>query len=112
MDRDVSLPLPLAATIDLCALTFECAMLTRETQAVAAMRLLGMTGFWNTHATETLRMVAEKPAAFGRATEAAMTAALQGHRLDQVAAAAVAPLRRKTHANAARLYRYGPTLPV
>lgn len=81
--------------------------LTMETQAVITMRLLGMAGFWPVSRTETQRMWAEKPGAFVESGGAAVMAAMQGKRPDQIADAAIRPLRRKTRANTRRLSKRG-----
>ena len=102
---------PITGQVETFALGLEMLHLAGETQTVMVMRLLGLSGLWNVQTTESTRMVAEKPAAFARSAEAAMKAAMGGQRPDQVMAAAVEPLRRKTRANVARLSRRGPGLP-
>lgn len=97
--------------VETFALGLEIFHLAGETQRIMVMRLLGMSGLWNVQGTEPTRMVAEKPAAFARSAEAAIKAAMDGQRPDQVMAAAVEPLRSKTRANVARLSRRGPGLP-
>lgn len=81
--------------------------LAAETQAVIAMRMLGMVGFWPVSRTEAQRMWAEKPGAFVEAGGAAAMAAMQGKRPDQIADAAIRPLRKKTRANSRRLAKRG-----
>lgn len=103
--------LPVDGPVETFALGLEMLHLAGETQSVMVMRLLGMSGLWNVQDTESTRMVAEKPAAFARSAEAAIKAAMDGQRPDQVMAAAVEPLRNKTRANVARLSRRGPGLP-
>ncbi len=82
-----------------------------EAQAVVAMRLWGMAGLWRVDPGENRRMVAEKPGAFLASGLAAARATAAGKRPDQIAAAAVRPLRRKTGANSRRLAQRGPRLP-
>lgn len=98
----------IAGPVDAFALGLEMLHLANETQSVVTMRLLGMSGLWNVNPTENTRMVTEKPAAFARSAEAAMKAAIDGQRPDQVMAAAVEPLRRETRSNVARLSKCGP----
>lgn len=102
---------PMTGQVETFALGLEMLHLAGETQTVMVMRLLGLSGLWNVQTTESTRMVAEKPAAFARSAEAAIKAAIDGQRPDQVMAAAVEPLRSKTRANVARLSRRGPGLP-
>lgn len=84
--------------------------LMAETQMVIGYRMLGMAGLWAVTGTETDRMIAEKAPAFVKAGQAATLAAMSGKRPDQVAVAAMEPLRRKTRANSRRLARRGPKL--
>jgi len=97
--------------MDTYKLGLEMMHLAAETQTVMTMRLLGMSGLWNVKPSENTRMVAEKPEAFAQSATAAMTSAMKGERPDQVMAAAVAPLRKKTKSNAARLAKRGPGIP-
>ena len=78
-----------------------------EAQMVIAYRVLGQMGLWSTGPNETARMFREKPAAFVQAAAAAMTAAQSGRRPDEILAAAVGPLGRRTRANMHRLARRG-----
>ena len=87
----------------------QTAQMMAEAQMVMTMRLLGMAGFWAVPPSENFRMITEKPDAFVRSAFAASTAAMEGKRPDQVAQAAIKPLRRKTRANSKRLRRAGPT---
>lgn len=84
------------------------AQMMLEAQTVMTLRLLGMAGIWTTAPTESVRMVLEKPGAFIRAASSATEAAISGKRPDQIAEAAIRPLRRKTRANSRRLARAGP----
>ena len=85
--------------------------LAAEAQTVIALRTLGMVGAWNTRPSENSRMVSEKTQAFAQSARAATLAMVQGARPDQVATAAMKPLRRKTKSNVARLTKAGPKLP-
>ena len=84
---------------------FELGALMAEAQAVIAMRLLGMAGFWSVTPQEDARMVSEKIEALTRSGTDAATVALAGGRPDQIVAAAIRPIRRKTRANFKRLGR-------
>lgn len=92
-----------ALPLDLMGLGFELWHLGAESQAVIAMRLLGMGGLWPVGPHENELMVAEKTAGFAAATSAALAAVSVGKRPDEVLSAAVAPLRDRTSANARRL---------
>jgi hypothetical protein len=81
-----------------------------EAQQVIALRLMGMAGVWAVAPGENSRMVSEKLPALAEAGQAAMLAAMTGGRPDQVAAAWVKPVGRRTRANARRLYLRGPSL--
>lgn len=84
-------------------LSFELWHLTAESQAVIAMRLMGMGGLWRVSPDEHRRMVIEKSFGFAEAGTAAVAAASTGKRPDQVVLAAVSPLRERTASNAKRL---------
>ncbi|MEM8556009.1 MAG: antifreeze protein [Pseudomonadota bacterium] len=92
---------------DILGLGFELWHLGAETQAVIAMRVMGMGGLWRVDPLENSRMVFEKPVSFAAATTAAVTAASLGKRPDQVMSAATETLREKTHSNAQRLGKAG-----
>lgn len=80
-------------------------------QAVIAMRLLGMAGFWNVPARENSRMVSEKwQAAFDAGWQAWRLAARGGAPL-AVALAFARPVGRTVRANRRRLARGNPLLP-
>lgn len=95
---------------DFCHLAFESLMLGAETQAVIAMRLMGLSGFWRVAPDEHSRMVLEKPVSFAAATSAAVAAASAGQRADKIIVAAIDPLRDKTSANMRRLSKSGPRI--
>jgi hypothetical protein len=82
-----------------------------EAQAVIAMRMMGMAGMWSVAPTETTRMISEKGAAYSSAMKAAGRAAMSGKRPDEIAEAALRPIRRKTRSNSRRLARRGPGRP-
>jgi hypothetical protein len=76
-----------------------------EAQTVMAVRTLGLWGVLPASPGENRRMVAEKGPAFARAAVAAGLAAAAGKPPLAVAEAALAPIGRKTRANARRLTR-------
>ena len=86
----------------------QTAQMMFEAQTVMTLRMLGMCGAWGTAPAESMRMVFEKPDAFIRSASSATEAMMLGKRPDQIAEAAIRPLRRKTKANAKRLRRAGP----
>ncbi|WP_138464767.1 hypothetical protein [Poseidonocella sp. HB161398] len=92
---------------DVMKLGFDLMWLGAESQAVIAMRLLGLGGIWHMEPDEPGLMMLEKSLGFAEATGAAITAASLGARFDQVLSAAVAPLRNRTAANARRLGQAG-----
>lgn len=89
----------------------QLATMLSEAQMVVTYRMLGQMGLWATAPGETSRMIREKPAAFVQAATAAAAAAQAGKRPDEILAAAVVPLGRKTRSNMHRLARRGPGLP-
>ena len=91
---------------------FAAMQMMSEAQAVIAYRLCGMAGLWTVAANEDHRMVSEKGPAFTAANLAAFRAMSAGKRPDQVYAAWLKPIGRKTRANAARLRKRGPRLSV
>lgn len=96
---------------DLWLLSVESAAMLAETQRVMAMRMLGWAGLWSVSPTETRRMIDEKAPAYAAATAAALRAMAAGGRPDQIATAALRPIRATTRSNAARLGKRGPKLP-
>ena len=78
-----------------------------EAQAVIAMRLMGMAGVWSVTPTEDGRMISEKVYAMTKAATDSTKVALRGGTADQIAAAAIKPVRRKTRSNARRLGKRG-----
>lgn len=97
-----------AGPFDWWLLGWQTSVMLAEAQAVIAMRMMGLAGFWAVHPSESLRMIAEKPAAYARAAEAAGRAAFAGKAPHEIAGAALRPVRRKTRANSRRLVRKGP----
>ncbi|WP_156894309.1 hypothetical protein [Rhodobacter xanthinilyticus] len=91
------------------SLTLEVARIGMEAQAVIAMRLAGMAGFWETPPSEFVRMVAEKPQAAVEAVEAATLAAIRGGSADEVMHAGLREIGRHTAGNFARLSQMGPS---
>lgn len=81
--------------------------LMAEAQAVIAMRMMGMAGVWSVTPAEDGRMISEKVYAMTKATTDATKAAMNGGTVDEIAAAAIKPIRRKTRANAKRLGKRG-----
>ena len=98
----------LMSVADLWRLQGQVAMMALEAQTVIALRILGMMGFWAVTPRENARMVSEKPTAFLHSAQAAMSAAANGQRPDQIVHAAMKPIRRRTSANVQRLARRGP----
>ena len=81
--------------------------LMAEAQAVIAMRMMGMMGVWSVTPTEDGRMISEKVYALTKATTDATKIAMTGGTADQIAAAAIKPIRSATRANARRLGKRG-----
>ncbi|MEI4485736.1 antifreeze protein [Frigidibacter sp. MR17.14] len=79
-----------------------------ESQAVIAMRTLGMIGLWSIRPQEMTRMVSEKPEAAFAAWQAASLAMMRGAGLEAVTRAALRPVGRRTGSNMRRLARMGP----
>jgi len=78
-----------------------------EANAVIAMRTLGMFGMWSVTPTEDARMISEKVYAITKASTDAGRVAMNGGSPDEIAAAAIKPIRQKTRANAKRLGKRG-----
>ena len=81
------------------------AQMFAEAQTIVACRLMGVAGEWTVSPAESSRMVFEKGPAFIRAYGDAATAAMRGKRPDEIAAAALKLISRKTRSNARRLSR-------
>jgi len=99
---------PAPSPAELLHLSTSWWLLMAETQSVVAMRLMGMAGLWSVSSGEDTRMVNEKAPALAKSLAAAATATMLGQRPDQIASAAIRPLRAKTRANSRRLARQGP----
>ncbi len=104
-------PPALRAPLEAWQSGLQLATMLSEAQMVVAYRVLGQMGLWATAPGETSRMIREKPTAFVQAAVAATTAARAGKRPDEILAAAVVPLGRRTRSNMHRLARRGPGLP-
>ena len=85
----------------------DATQLLAEAQMVIGMRMMGVAGLWSVTPTETARMMSEKMPAFSEANLAAFSAAISGRRPDEVAAAWLKPISRRTRANSRRLSRRG-----
>lgn len=95
------------AIFDMMELGWGLARLAAETQTVMTLRLWGMAGLWPVTSTENSRMISEKAPAFAEAQVAMAKAAMKGQRPDQVMAAGLKPLARKTGSNSRRLLKRG-----
>ena len=84
-------------------LQFATARMLVEAQTVIGLRMLGMAGVLTPAPGETARMVAEKRSAFSAAGMAATRAAMAGRGPLGAYGAALAPVGRRTRANARRL---------
>jgi hypothetical protein len=101
----------LAAPFDVWRSGLQLATMLAEANMVVTYRTLGQMGLWATAPGETARMIREKPATFLQSAVAASGAVQAGKRPDEILAAAVAPLGRRTRSNMRRLARRGPGLP-
>ena len=86
----------------------QLSFLMAEAQAVIAMRLMGMAGFWSVTKSENNRMVSEKVHAMTKAVTDSQRAAMAGQSPDKIMAAAIRPVRSATRANSRRLAKRGP----
>ena len=93
-------------------LGLQTALMMAEAQRVIAMRLIGMAGGWTVSHDENQRMVSEKSTAVIASGLAAGRAMMAGASPEGAALAALKPIRAKTRANAKRLTRGGPKLPL
>lgn len=87
--------------------SLEIGMVMFEAYNVINMRLMGMAGFWSVSPKENSRMVTEKLEAMVKSTTDAGTVTLRGGSPDEIAAAAIAPMRNATRANSKRLSKRG-----
>ena len=90
---------------DMMELGWAWSRLMAETQMVMTLRIMGMAGVWPVAPGENNRMVFEKAPAFARAQLAMTRAAMRGARPDQIVAAGLKPLGRRTGANSRRLLK-------
>lgn len=93
-------------------LSWRMAAMTAEAQTVIALRLLGFAGMWHSPPFEAQRMVAEKAQAAREAGLAGTVSLMRGEGPARATLAALAPVGRRTRANARRLTRTprsGPT---
>ena len=81
-----------------------------EAQSVIAMRMLGIAGLWSVAPDENKLMVSEKVSAISKGLTDASRAIMEGKRLDEIAAAAIKPIRQTTRANHKRLSNRGLTI--
>jgi len=81
-----------------------------EAQSVIQMRLMGMAGLWSVDSKENSRMVTEKLEAMVQATTDVGQVTMAGGSPDEIAAAAIAPMRNATRANSERLTKNGAKL--
>ena len=79
--------------------------MTTEAQAVMAMRLAGLAGFWALPPGESRRMVDEKSHAFTDSWMAGGRAMAGGATAGATVGAAMAPFSRRVSANRRRLYK-------
>jgi hypothetical protein len=83
----------------------EASRILTESQTVIGLRLSGMAGFWPMEQAETGKMVMEKLQASVASAGAMMQAGMAGKGLNDIAMAAMKPVRRQTRVNARRLTR-------
>ncbi|WP_210526267.1 antifreeze protein [Rubellimicrobium arenae] len=74
-----------------------------QAQTVVTLRMWGMMGLLPASKRENHTMVSEKAPAFAKAAVAAGAAAMAGKSPDQIAAAAIRPIKRRTSSNVKRL---------
>lgn len=97
-----------ASPLELWRVSLDTAQMIAEAQMVMAYRMLGLWGLWAVTPSERDRMVDEKLPVFADAAMAAGRVAAGGGRPDQIWAAALGPIGRRTRSNARRLSRRGP----
>ncbi|MFT5067474.1 MAG: hypothetical protein ACJAXK_000381 [Yoonia sp.] len=89
--------------IQFFAFNTEVTKLMVDTQAVMALRLMGIAGALPAHADENDRMLAEKGPAFAQAMSEMTAAAAAGKRPDQIMSAGMEPLQTQVSSNRERL---------
>ncbi|MCX7645248.1 MAG: antifreeze protein [Rhodobacteraceae bacterium] len=99
---------PWTAPLTLMRLQLQVSVMLMEAGTVMWLRSLGVAGLWNVTPAERARMVTEKVGAFGRSAAAGLASAAAGRPAERTVAAMLAPVARKTRANARRLARRGP----
>ncbi len=92
---------------DIARAGFELLHLGVESNAVIWMRVMGMSGAWNTPFDESYRMWREKPGAFTEAMGRGIEAAMDGQTPANVISATIAPLHRDASENRERLTQRG-----
>jgi hypothetical protein len=97
----------LATPFDLWKSAYTFGAMMAEAQAVITLRVMGLAGGWNLGPGGKQRMVSEMAAALQASGLAVARAMMMGANPIAVAGAAVAPVRRRTRANARRLARRG-----
>lgn len=85
----------------------ELGMVMIEAHNVISMRVMGMAGLWSVGPQENTRMITEKLEAMVKATTDAGSVTMRGGSPDEIAAAAIAPMRKATRANSKRLSKSG-----
>lgn len=88
---------------ELARLWWGMACMLSDSQQVAALRLLGLSGLWPVAADEHRAMWREKPPAFAGAMLAGLYATLNGRAPLQVMAASMDPISSTARANRLRL---------
>ena len=97
---------------NLFGLSMRTGLMLGQANMVIAMRMMGMAGGWNVTPAENKRMVDEKTDAAMASGTAMMRAAMAGKGPVAVAEAGLAPVARKTRANAKRLAKRGPKVGI
>ncbi len=87
------------------SLNVQLASLILDTQAVMALRMMGMAGALPQRRGENERMVSEKAPAMAKAYAAATQAVMSGKRPDEILTEAMKPVSRKVRANRKRLMK-------
>lgn len=96
-----------ASPMDYWANALQVGYVVAETQVVVTLRLLGMAGVWSVTPAEDSRMISEKVYALTKAATDVSRVVMRGGAPNEIAAAAIRPIRQKTRANARRLGKRG-----
>ncbi|MCV2880742.1 hypothetical protein [Actibacterium sp. XHP0104] len=91
--------------LDIWRAWLEVGHLAVESHMVVSMRVLGLMGLWPVSNGENQRMVGEKLRAMAEVFEASQRSIWRGDRPDEMATAALRPIRRRTYVNSRRLTR-------